>query len=144
MAYQGRSHTPAPANGAFLKLPVIVTSSKTAGTKLVSARNPEKDGVIQREAWIHIKTPSTAACTLDIGTASTDVTSDTLMDGVNGNAPVNTVYDNDTDHGTNGTTRQYVASSGYFTVYVASGDANGLVADVYFVAHTLKGGSPQN
>lgn len=145
MAYQGRSHTPAPANGASIKLPLIVTSSKTTGVKLGSVRSPEKEGVIAKDTWIHIKTAASAACTLNIGTAATDVTSDNLIDGVSvAGCPANTVYDNITDKGTNGTTRQYVSSSGYFTVYVASGDANGLVADVYFDYRTLKGGSPQN
>lgn len=138
--YQGRTHTPAPANGASIKGHCKITASKTSGS-LVSVRNPEKVAVIAELARVHIKTGSSAACTVDIGTAATDTLSDNLIDGVSVNAAANTIYDNISDGGTNGLTRQYVASGSYFTAYVASGDANGLEADFYFNYQTLTGGA---
>lgn len=140
--YQGRSHTPAPANGAAIKRSANVTAALTTGEKLLSVQNPEASPVIATWARIHIKTGSDAACTLNIGTAATDITSDNQIDGVSVNAAANTIYDNVTDGGTNGKTRQYVAAGGYFTAYVASGDANGLVADLYWEYQTLTGGNP--
>lgn len=142
MAYQARSHTPAPADGHSIKRSVKVTTSTTTGTKLVSVQNPEHLAVIAEISYIHIITGSSAACTVNIGTAATDVTSDNQMDGVSVNAAANTVYDNIEDQGTNGASRQYVTPGGFFTAYVASGDANGLVADFYWNYRTLKGGNP--
>ena len=127
------------AAGSSLKASCAITASTTSGV-IASAINPENVPVIATLAYVHIKTPSTVAAGLDIGVATTAVSSDTLMDGIGVNMPANTVYDNITDHGTNGLTRQYVAAGSYFTAAVASGDANGLVADFYFDYMLLSGG----
>lgn len=140
MAYQERTHIPGPVLGASIKSPVKVSASKTSGS-LTSVLNPERTAVIATLAYVHIKVGSSAACTVDVGTAATDVTSDNQIDGISVNAAANTVYDNITDKGSNGTTRQYVAAGGYFTAYVASGDANGLQADFYWDYQLLQGGS---
>lgn len=141
MAYQARSHFPAPVMGHCIKMPISISASKTSGSLATSVQNPERTAVIAELSYIHIRTGSSAACTVDIGTATTDVTSDNLMDGLSVNAAANTIYDNITDKGTNGKSRQYVAANSYFTAYVASGNANGLVADVYFNYRLLQGGS---
>ena len=136
---QARSRTPAPANGASIVASVNITAATTSGV-IAYSRNPERTPIIAEVTRVHIKTGSSAACTLDIGTASSKVSSDNLMDGISVNAAANTVYDSILDHGTNGKTRQYVAAGDFFTVSLASGDANGLVADVYFMYQLQEGG----
>ena len=136
---QARSHTPAPANGASIVASANIIASTTSGV-IAYSRNPERTPVIATLARVHIKVGSSAACTLDIGTAATNVLSDNQMDGVSVNAAANTVYDNIEDQGTNGTSRQYVPAGGFFTAAVASGDANGLQADFYWNYQLLDGG----
>lgn len=138
---QGRSHTPAPANGSSFMKTVAVTTSTTSG-QLAAIRNDEPEYVRAELTTVVVRTKSTAACTLDIGTAANGTTSsDNLIDGVSV-AASNTIYNNINDGGTNGKTRQIVNPGGYWTVSVASGDANGLVADFYFDYRTNVGGSP--
>lgn len=136
---QNCTHENGLAAGASLKVPVSISASTTSGV-IATAQNPEGVAVIATLAYVHIKTGSSAACTVDVGVQTTSATSDTLMDGVSVNAAANTVYDNITNHGTNGLTRQYVAAGSYFTAAVASGDANGLVADFYYDYMLLSGG----
>ncbi len=136
---QDRTHFTGLAAGASIKLPVKISAATTSGV-IASAVNPEGVAVIGTLAYIHVKTQSTGACTVDFGVAATSVSADTLIDGISVNSAANTVYDNITDHGSNGLTRQYVAAGSYFTVAVASGDANGLVADFYVDYQLLSGG----
>lgn len=139
---QAPSHTPAPANGASIRIPLNIVTSTTSGV-IGYARNPERNPVIVNRTQIVIDgAGATAACTLDIGVATTNILNDTLIDGVSVNAPVGTVYDNISDVGTHGKSRQYLAAGSYITVAVASGDANGLVADVLVDYKVIDGGSP--
>ena len=136
-----RTHLSGQAFGASIKTSVNITASTTSG-QIVAVQNPQKTYVFARDVLVHVKTGSTAACGLDIGTASTNTASDNLIDGISVNAVQNTVYDNITDHGSNGKTRQYVPYGGWFTVTVDSGDANGLVADIEFKYDLPTGGAP--
>lgn len=127
--------------GSTYKKGCNITASKTSGS-LVSIQNPLRVPVIAQIVRVHIKEGSDAACTVDVGTATTNVTSDNLIDGMSVNAAANTIYDNITDGGTNGKTRQYLAAGSFLTAFIASGNANGLVADFYFDISPFSGGDP--
>jgi hypothetical protein len=136
---QNCTHENGLAAGASLKLPVNISASTTSGV-LVSAQNPEGVAVIGTLAYIHVKTQATGACTVDFGVAATAISADTLIDGISVNSAPNQIYDNILNAGTHGLTRQYVAAGSYFTVAVASGDANGLSADFYVNYQLMSGG----
>jgi len=142
------AHLNGIAAGASIQIPINVTASTTSG-QIGSLQNPEpqlgnifpKDVIVQR-ATLLITQKSSAACTLDIGVASTLTLSDNLMDGVSVAAtPANTVYSNLSAPGTNGEPERYMASTDYVTVSVASGNANGLQGTL-FVNYALLDGGP--
>lgn len=95
-----------------------------------------------RDVCVEVVTPSTGACTLNIGTQTSDATSDNLIDGLNiGAATAHGLYDNHSDGGTNGKTRQYLDTGSYVTGYVASGDLNGAELNISVMLQLISGGS---
>lgn len=102
----------------------------TAGGVL-SWANPEGSEIIINNIILDITTKSTGACTLDVGTTAASATtlSDNLINGVN--VASNGVYDNITDKGDNGKSRQKLASGKWVTASKASGTAAGLVGFAY-------------
>ena len=81
---------------------------------------------------LDVTTASTGACTLDCGTTATSATTkiDNLIDGLDVNAAAG-VFDNITDKGTNGVSRQKLASAKWVTGSVASGASAGIVGFAY-------------
>ncbi len=77
---------------------------------------------------LQIVTASSGASTVDIGTTATSATtqSDNLINGLSGATAG--VFDNITDKGTNGKSRQTLATGKWVTVKEASGDVTGMVA----------------
>lgn len=108
---------------------IAVTASTTSGQVLAWA-NPEGQSILVLGLFLDITTASSGACTLDIGVAADAVTSnDSLIDGAS--AAAAGVLNSASNAGTNGRMSRKVTSSQYVTFSVASGDANGLVADAY-------------
>ncbi len=111
-------------------LKVALAASDSAGG-VVSLANPENAPLIVTRLVLYVTTAATAACTVDAGIAATATTSsDNLIDGLDVNASTG-VFDNDTDVGTNGKTRQLWPSSYYLTVSKASGATAGLAGYAY-------------
>jgi hypothetical protein len=88
--------------------------------------------VLIERVVVHVTTVATAACTLDIGTTATSAvtSSDTLLDGLDVNSAAG-VFDNITDKGSNGKSRQTLASGKWITASKASGATAGLVGYAY-------------
>lgn len=89
---------------------------------------------IIHRVMLDITTVATGACTIDVGyTASSSTTSsDTLLDGVDANAAI-ALFDSMNaalDSGANAKA-QKAASGKWITIDEASGDATGLVANLY-------------
>ncbi len=140
MAAPNATHHNGLAAGASNFASYNITASTTG--KVFAWQNPERVPVYVRDVVVEIVQQSSGACTLDIGTSTTDAVSDNLIDGISlAAAPAHTLYDNITDHGTNGTTRQYLAAGSYVTGYVASGDANGAQLNVSVSWDTISGGT---
>ena len=133
------THLTALATGASTKQSCAISASKTSG-QVISKQNPLGVQAIIKRAVLHVKTGSSAACTLDIGTATTSTSNDGLIDGISVNAAADTIYDNVTNVGTNGKATRLVGATDYITASVASGNANGLVADLYVDLMPLTGG----
>jgi len=95
-------------------------------------RNPEAVSIIIQRLVIDTTVVATGACTIDAGTTATSATtsSDNLIDGLDVNAAIGT-FDNITDKGTNGKSRQKLASGKWVTFSRASGASAGLVGTAY-------------
>jgi hypothetical protein len=110
---------------------VALTASDSAGGVFAWA-NPHENTVLIERVVVHVTTVATAACTLDIGTTATSAvtSSDTLLDGLDVNSAAG-VFDNITDKGSNGKSRQTLASGKWITASKASGATAGLVGYAY-------------
>lgn len=106
---------------------VALAASDAAGG-VFAWQNPHENPVIIQRVDLYVTTVATAACTLDIGSTATSAatSSDNLIDGVDVNAATG-VFDNITDKGTNGKSRQLLASGKWVTASKATGAAAGLV-----------------
>jgi hypothetical protein len=115
----------------------IVTEKKTltaAATGTQGGWQNNTGKTIMVSAAIDVRTVATGAATLDIGVATTDVTNDGLLDGIDVNAAVTQFA---SPAGTNGRTFRKLASGGYVSVFRASGDPTGMVADLYVTYYEI-------
>lgn len=106
----------------------IAGTSASSGV-FVSLLNPYGVDVLITRAIVNITTQSTGASTTDIGTAATAISNDGLLDGQSGAAVA--LLDNTVNGGTNGKASRLWPAGHYLTVAEASGDVDGLVADIY-------------
>ena len=109
---------------------VALAAVGTGGGVLAWA-NPESGSIIITGFSIDVTTQSTGACTVDFGTTATSATttSDNLMDGVS--VAATGVLSSIDDKGTNGRSRQKLATGKWVTGSVASGTVTGLVGYAY-------------
>lgn len=114
----------------FVERVALVASDAAGG--VFAWQNPHENSIIVQQVDVHVTTVATAACTLDIGTTATSAatSSDTLLDGVDVNTAAG-VFDNITDKGTNGKSRQTLASGKWITASKATGATAGLVGYAY-------------
>lgn len=117
------------------RLPVVAKvalGTGTSGGGVFSWQNPENRDIIIDRIMLNITTKATSAATVDVGATATSATtsSDNLIDGLDVNAAVG-LFDNITDKGTNGKSRQLLASGKWVTASQASGAVAGLVGFAY-------------
>lgn len=112
-------------------------AADTAGA-IIAWQNPEAVSIVISRIELNLTTVATGACTADFGTTATNATtsSDNLIDGVDLNAAIG-VFDNITDKGTNGKSRQLLAAGKWVTGSRASGAVAGLAGYAYIFYHTL-------
>lgn len=114
------------------KIVKVALAAADTGGGVLAWVNPESSSIIITRVILDITTKSTGACTLDVGTTATNATtsSDTLLDGVDVGTAAG-VFDNIEDKGTNGKSRQKLASGKWITASKDSGAAAGLVGFAY-------------
>lgn len=107
-----------------------------AATAIAAAwQNPETSAIFVTRAMIHLTTAGgTATAVLDAGTAANATTgSDNLIDGVDANTTA--LYDNITDKGSNGKSRQLMDAKGgttdHVTVQIKTEAATALAGYLY-------------
>lgn len=115
------------------KCAVTALSGATIHAGTVAWQNPESAAIQIQRVTLDITTASTGASTLDIGYTATNATtsSDTFLDGVSGTPAA--LFDSMNaalDSGANAKA-QNGASGKWVTVTEASGDATGLVGNLY-------------
>jgi hypothetical protein len=118
--------------GAELKrvvVPVNGTTLHAAANGILNLfTNPEPGSILITRAILAVTTVATGACTIDIGTnATTLTTSDNLIDGADVNTAAG-VFDNTVSGGTNGKGGQVLATGKFVTIDEKTGDATGMVA----------------
>lgn len=117
------------------RIPVIAKVALGVGTSgggVFAWQNPESTSIIIDRILLNVTTASTSAGTVDVGTTASSATtsSDNLIDGLDVNAATG-LFDNITDKGTNGKSRQLLASGKWVTASQASGAVAGLVGYAY-------------
>jgi hypothetical protein len=114
------------------KIAKVALAAADTGGGVLAWQNPESSSIVITRLVVDVTTKSTAACTVDFGTTETNATtsSDTLLDGVDVGTAAGT-FDNITDKGTNGKSRQKLASGKWVTGSMASGAAAGLAGYAY-------------
>ena len=115
-----------------VKVARVALASANTGGGVLSWANPESSAILIERVIIDVTTKSTNACTIDVGTTATSGTtsSNNLIDGLAVGTAAGT-FDNITDKGTNGKSRQKLASGKWVTASTASGSAAGLVGYAY-------------
>lgn len=115
-----------------VKVAKVALGALDTGGGVLSWANPETGDILIERVLIDVTTVSTGACTVDFGvtTASATTLNDTLIDGLDVNGATG-VFDNITDKGTNGKSRQRLAAGKWVTGSKASGAAAGLVGFAY-------------
>ena len=98
--------------------------------------NPEPTPIYISRLEIDVQTVASAACTVDAGTTPTSLvtSSNNLITGLDVNAAAG-VFDNITDKGASGKSRQKVPVGGFVTFSRASGASAGLVGMAYIHYH---------
>lgn len=132
---QDLAYSSAVQRGARIGVKALTGAAIHAGTGgVVAWQNPEGADIMVTRVILDLTTVSSGACTLDVGytVTSATTTSDTFLDGVDANAAV-TVFDSmdpllDTSFNAHA---QKVASGKWVTIDEKSGDATGLVANLY-------------
>lgn len=136
IGYNGDSTAPerTPTGSTFVGVNTIkktISGSTATSGQILAVANNEGQSIIITRATLDVTTGASAACVLDIGTAASATTSsDNLIDGISVNT-ASALYDNINQAGSNGKASQKQTTSQYVTVTVASGNATGLVANLY-------------
>lgn len=109
----------------------VALAAVDSGGGVFSWANPEAGAILVQRVMLDVTTQTSGACTVDVGMTSVSGTTsaDNLIDGLS--LATAGLYDNVEDQGTNGTSRQKVATGKWVTGSVASGASSGLVGYVY-------------
>lgn len=108
----------------------VPLGASDAAAGVFSWQNMENARIIVERVIIDVTTKSTAASTVDVGVAATEISNDTLLDGIDTGAAVN-VFDSIKDAGTNGAGARSVAQGSYVTATKATGAVAGLAGYAY-------------
>lgn len=115
----------------LVKVDKIALAAVDTGGGVFAWQNPEGAAIIVERVVLDITTPSTGACTVDVGVTPTSAATpvDNLLDGQSLAAAA--VLDNIENQGTNGKSVGRLASGKWVTASVASGASAGLVGSAY-------------
>lgn len=127
-------NTPIISGAAFQQLPkygvVNFSGGDDAAAGLLAWQNPESVPILITRAGVNVETPSTAACTVSLGTAATPGLSANLMTGYSIAAAG--AQTNLSAPGASGKADQVLPAGEYVTLSTASGASAGAVGQVVF------------
>jgi len=107
-------------------------NANDAAAGIFSEENTYGTALTVLDVIVKIATASTGACTIDIGEAATESSSDDLIDGLS--IAATGVFSSSMDSGTNGRRMQRWGSGGFVTGSMASGGTAGLVGTYLIIA----------
>jgi hypothetical protein len=115
-----------------VKIAKVPLAAVDTGGGVFSWANPEAGDIIVERVILDITTQSSGACTVDVGTTASGATTsiDNLIDGLSV-ASAAQVADNLGNAGSNGKTRQRLATGKWVNGSVASGASAGLAGYAY-------------
>lgn len=119
-------------SGAY-KTVVVPLNGTTIHGAVQAWQNPEAGRIAITEVLVAVTTVATAAGALDVGTTASSATtaSDNLIDGVDVHSATGE-FDNNTDKGSNGKTRQGLAAAKWVTFSDdATGNLTGMLGNAY-------------
>jgi hypothetical protein len=131
LARWGGPKTPtamAPRFGGGKTVKIALTAADAAAA-IFAWTNTEPSAVIVTKVVVDVTTASSSSCSISVGQAATAVLSANLIDTLS--VATAGSFDNVTDKGTNGKSRQRVAIGAFVTGSTASGASAGLVGNVY-------------
>lgn len=122
----------------LMKVARVALAAADTGGGIFAWANPEAGSIIISRVELDVTTKATGACTVDVGTTATNATtsSDNLLDGLDIGTAAG-IFDNITDKGSNGKSRQKLASGKWVTGSMASGAAAGTAGFVYIMYHLI-------
>ncbi len=121
--------SPRWSNEKTVKIPLAGGVDSPCG--LLAWQNPEAVAVIVTGLVLDVTTKATGACTASFGTAASGTTSSAnLIDTLDVGTAAGT-FDNNTEKGANGKTRQRLAAGAFVTGSRASGASAGLAGYAY-------------
>ena len=111
---------------------VKLNAGTDTGGGIFAWKNPENDAIIVERVVLDVTTPATGACSVEVGTTATSATtaSANLIDTLDVHTAAGS-FDNITDKGTNGKSRQSLAAGKWVTGSTATGASAGLVGYAY-------------
>lgn len=126
------------AENRLVKVARVALANVNTGGGVFAWVNPEASSILIERVVVDVTTAATGACAIDIGTTATSATtsSDNLIDGLDVNAATG-VFDNITDKGTNGKSRQKLASGKWVTASVSGGGASAGLAGFAYIHYVL-------
>jgi len=111
-----------------LKCARAALGAADAAGGILAWQNPETSAIIVVRIVFDVTTKSTAACTVDAGSAADGTTSaDNLMDGIDVGTATG-VFDNIDDKGTNGKSKRRLDAKGGTTDFITGSKATGAAA----------------
>ena len=115
-----------------MKVAKVALAAVDSGGGVFAWQNPESSSVLVQRVILDVTTNTSGSCTLDVGTTASSATtsSDNLIDGLS-LASAAQVADNLGNAGSNGKTRQKLATGKWVTGSVASGASAGVVGYAY-------------
>lgn len=116
---------------------VALAGGTDTGGGIFAWQVPTSSDVVIDEVVIDVTTQSTGACTIDVGSTATSATtsSDNLIDGLS--VVATGTFNNNEDKGTNGKSKQRLATGKWVTGSRASGASAGLAGYAYIHYFTI-------
>jgi hypothetical protein len=115
------------SNEKTVKVPL---AAGAAAAGILSWQNPEVGAIIVTSLVVDVTTKTTGACTASFGQAATSIASQNLIDTLDVGTAIGT-FDNNTDKGALGKTRQKVGAGQFVTGSQQTGAVAGLAGFAY-------------
>jgi len=116
----------------------VALAALDTGGGVLAWQNPESVSIIIDRIELDVTTIATGAATIDVGTTATDATtsSNNLLTGLDVHSATG-VFDNITDKGASGKSKQKLAAGKWVTASKASGACAGLAGYAYIHYHIV-------